>query len=69
MDSKILYFTDENVGKEGALVYVDGSLLPGGRSGWGLPARIKQKVAGEQSGACRCTTSSTKMGWSQSLQL
>lgn len=58
---------NENVNKDDAVVYADGSVQRRDRSGRGFSGRISSKVVGEYSAAYRFTASSKRMGYAAKL--
>jgi ribonuclease HI len=60
-DLEIKQLIEDNAGDDDAIVYTDGSVRRGVKSGWGFSARIRGRIVAEQSGAYMTTTSSMRM--------
>ena len=50
-----------NTEEDDIVIYTDGSVVRGSKSGWGFSARIKGRVVAEKSGAYMVTTTSLRM--------
>ena len=60
-DLEIKQLVDENSGDDDAVIYTDGSVRRGVKSGWGFSARVKGKLIAEKCEAYLTTTSSMRM--------
>jgi ribonuclease HI len=60
-DLEIKQLIDDNAGDDDAVIYTDGSVLRGLKSGWGFSARVRGKIVAERSEAYGTTTSSMRM--------